>query len=421
MREVTRRRKKAKEFLTKAFGSDWMSEQMEGILLEGKRALDTCALELGKRLAESIMYMEREEISGPDYRPIDSQTKKWASQRGSIYIGGQKVFVEHPRLRGMTGEIPLRSYRTLKDPAQFSQELLTKVLRGLSGRRYRETLVDASGALGISAGSISNRIVEATTRQVSELLERDLSGIELFALFLDTVHRGGVAFIVALGLDVHGDKHTLGFWEGATENHDICEALLSDLESRGLKPGKEILFVTDGGGGINKTLKRRYGEDLIHQRCTIHKGRNIQAHLPKRHRKEAHRRFRNALELKVYEDAKAGLLSLEKWLREINESSADSLLEALEEILTLHRLKVPQLLRDTLHSTNPIESVFSQVRRVEKNIQRYRSSKMSRRWLGACLLDAEKHFRKVKGHRSILEVIKNIAWEQQRKEMKEAA
>ena len=309
----------------------------------------------------------------------------------------------------------------LKAPSQFSQELLTKVLRGLSGRRYRETLVNAAGALGISAGSISNRIVEATARQMAELLERDLSGIECFALFLDTVHRGGVAFIVALGLDVHGDKQTLGFWEGATENHAICEALLSDLESRGLKLGPHILFATDGGGGINKTLRKRYGVDLVHQRCTIHKDRNIQAHLPKRYRKEAHRRFRNALALKTYDDAKAGFLSLEKWLRGINESSADSLLEALEEILTLHRLKVPELLRKALHSTNAIEAVFSQVRRMEKNIQRYRSSRMSRRWLATCLLDAEKHFRKVKGHRSIPEVIKNIAWEQQKKEMKKVA
>lgn len=108
-------------------------------------------------------------------------------------------------------------------------------------------------------------------------------------------------------------------------------------------------------------------------------------------------------------------------LFEFDDDLSAFLLEPLEEILTLHRLKAPQLLRDTLHSTNPIESVFSQVRRMEKNIQRYRSSKMSRRWLGACLLDAEKHFRKVKSYRSIPEVIKNIELEQQNRKMKKAA
>jgi hypothetical protein len=52
------------------------------------------------------------------------------------------------------------------------------------------------------------------------------------------------------------------------------------------------------------------------------------------------------------------LLEMEKWLRDINESAADSLLEALEDILTLHRLEVPALLRKTLHSTNPMRVCF---------------------------------------------------------------
>src|SRR3989442_937642 len=77
------------------------------------------------------------------------------------------------------------------------------------------------------------------------------------------------------------------------------------------------------------------------------------------------------------------ILYLEQWLRAINESAADSLLEAFEELLTLHRLKVPALLRKALHSTNIIESVFSRVRACEKNIKRYRSSNMAQRWLAS--------------------------------------
>ena len=366
------------------------------------------------------MYMEREELAGPDYHPVYSHLRKWASQPGSVFIGGSKVRVNHPRLRDAEGETVLRSYQQLKDPTQFSDELLAKVLRGLSGRKYKETILQTAGAFGISSGSISNRVVEATERQLSELLDRDLSGINVFAVFLDTVHRGGSAFIVALGLDQKGKKHNLGFWEGATENNEICLELFNDLELRGLKLGKDILFVTDGGSGIIKALKNRYGSDLIHQRCTIHKDRNIQSHLPKRRRKEAHRRFRIALSMKSYSDAKGELELLEKWLRETNESAADSLVEAMEEILTLHRLQVPELLRKTLHSTNLIEGVFYQVRRMERNIKRYRSSKMSRRWLGACLIQAEKQFRLVQGYQSIPLVIKNIQ-QQQMKEIKKAA
>ena len=123
-------------------------------------------------------------------------------------------------------------------------------------------------------------------------------------MYLDTVHRGGQAFVVALGVDREGKKLPLGFWEGATENHEICEELLSELERRGLKLSKRVLWVTDGGGGIIKALKDRYGKKLIHQRCTLHKDRNIQRHLPKRYRKQAHHHFATALEQNSYKDAK---------------------------------------------------------------------------------------------------------------------
>ena len=102
---------------------------------------------------------------------------------------------------------------------------------------------------------------------------------------------------------------------------------------------------------------------------------------------------------------------LEQWLRSINEFAADSLLEAFQDLLTLHRLKVPALLRRTLHSTNPIESLFSRVRSCEKNLKRYRNSKMSQRWLASVLLYAEKTLRTVKGVDQIPGVLENIETE----------
>jgi len=112
---------------------------------------------------------------------------------------------------------------------------------------------------------------------------------------------------------------------------------------------------------------------------------------------------------------------MEKWLRDINESAADSLLEAMEELLTLHRLKVPALLRKTLRSTNPIESMFSTVRDCEGNIKRYRGSKMSQRWLAAVILHCEKGFKRVKGASMISAVIANIEAYLEDSELKEAA
>jgi hypothetical protein len=90
-------------------------------------------------------------------------------------------------------------------------------------------------------------------------------------------------------------------------------------------------------------------------------------------------------------------------------------MEAFEDILTLHRLKVPGLLRKTLTCTNPIESMFSTVRDCEGNIKRYRNSAMSQRWLATVLLHCEKGFRRVKGYLGIAEVIATIEQIQEEK------
>jgi len=188
----------------------------------------------------------------------------------------------------------------------------------------------------------------------------------------------------------------------------VCKCLLSDLESRGLMFGKEVIYVTDGGGGIIRALKDQIGSRLLHQRCTVHKNRNIQNHLPEKYRDEAHRRYRQALELKDYQETKEQFDDFASWLRQINESAADSLLEAKEELMTLHRLEIPHLLRVTLHTTNPIESLFSTVRHCEKNIKRYWGSKMSQRWLAAVALHAEESFRTAKGFKDIPAVMARI-------------
>lgn len=418
----TKNRKKAIEALRATQEQKWWAEKLMQVMVGGKQALDAAMLEIGRLMAETIMYMEREEKAGPDYRPTSPDLRKWASQPGSIYVGDQKLKVDHPRLRGPEGEVPLETYQQLKRRGGFSEELLGQVLRGMSARKYEETVTASGKAFGVTPSSVSRHLVEATAKQLAEFKERKLDDFAVFAVFLDTVHRGGQAFIVALGIDGEGSKSPLGFWEGATENHEICEALLSDLERRGLKLSRRVLWVTDGGGGVIKALTDRYGKKLIHQRCTIHKDRNIQRHLPKKYRKEAHRRFTVALEQNGYKDARKMLKEFEGWLRDINESAADSLLEALEEVLTLHRLKVPALLRKTLHSTNPIESMFSMVRDCESNIKRYRTSKMRQRWLAAVLLHCQTRFKRIKGHEAITTVLAAIdAFQLEQEEVRKAA
>lgn len=408
MKVETKARKKAMAGFRQITDQEQRRQQMHDSLQTGSQALNEATLELGRQLAQFILYAEREERAGPDYQPRREGLYKWASEPGSVLLGGQKVTVERPRLRRGNREVRLKSYQAMRDTEGFSGQLLGQSLPGLSGRRYRETVVGAAHALGVSPSAISEHLVEATTRKLQEFRERRLEDFVPFAVFLDTVHRGGAAFAVALGLDSSGQKRALGFWEGAPENAEVAQTLLADLEGRGLKLSAKVLFIIDGGKGTAKALKGRYGRKLLLQRCTLHKDRNLQAHLPKKYRQEAHRRFRVALEQNDYKEAEKLLRELAQWLRAINESAADSLLEAFQELLTLHRLKVPALLRKTLHSTNPIESLFSRVRACEKNLKRYRNSRMAQRWLASVLLYAEKSFHAAKGHEGIRAVLTSI-------------
>lgn len=266
------------EFLTKNPG---LMDLLE-IQKVGKAALDNLHHKLGRMLAESIMSIDREEsiaLAAQDGNHIYN----WGYQPGSIFIGPSKVAVTKPRAKQKDGsEVQLQSYEKLKSKDAFSEELLGQLMAGLSGRQYKATVARAAMAFGVSQSSVSRHFVRATTKKLKEFLERDLSAFDSFAILMDTVHRGGIAFIVALGIDTGGEKQVLGYWEGSTENATITNELLSDLAHRGLKLSDEIIFITDGGKGIISALRSRFGDRLIHQRCTIHKDRNIQRHLAKK-------------------------------------------------------------------------------------------------------------------------------------------
>lgn len=89
---------------------------------------DDCPMKVGRMLAESLLDLAREAMAGPDDHPTDARITKWASQPGSVFIGGHTVTGEHPRLRGLEGESRLARYAMLQNPSQCAEALLTKTL-----------------------------------------------------------------------------------------------------------------------------------------------------------------------------------------------------------------------------------------------------------------------------------------------------
>jgi putative transposase len=82
-------------------------------------------------------------------------------------------------------------------------------------------------------------------------------------------------------------------------------------------------------------------------------------------------------------------------------AAAASLHEGLEETLTLQKLGLPGGLWRSLRSTNPIESCLSRMSDLSRNVRRRRNANMAWRWAGTMLLEAEKRFRRIVGHREL--------------------
>ena len=115
-----------------------------------------------------------------------------------------------------------------------------------------------------------------------------------------------------------------------------------------------------------------------------------------------------AYALEDYGTAKQALNALHRELMDLNPSAARSLGEGMEETLTVHRLHLPMQLRKTMASTNVIESAFSIVEHVCRNVKRWHGGDQRERWVGSGLLVAEKQFRRVQGHKQIPILIREL-------------
>jgi putative transposase len=232
------------------------------------------------------------------------------------------------------------------------------------------------------------------------LCERRIDQLgRLAVLMIDGKEIDGQYVIVALGVDSNAKKHILGLVQGGTENSAAVGHLLDDLIERGLDPQQRMLIVLDGSKALRKAVRKIFGKRCPVQRCQLHKRRNVAGLLPPEYERSADQRIRTAYAMKDYDKAKAQLLKTVQWLEDINPSAAASLREGLEDTLTLHRLRLPHQLRESLQSTNLIESAFSVADDLIRRVKRWRGGDMRLRWTAAGLLMAEKQFRRIRGCR----------------------
>lgn len=380
-----------------------------GIAESAKEGLMALAVGAGIAVLNECMEHEVERVVGPKgHHDAERTAKRHGHTAGEVTLGGRRVPISRPRVRAAddTAEIGLDSYAEFSSRDLLERVALERMLAGISARRY-DRAAEPVGAdveaqsRSTSRAAISRAFVNGTREALHELLSRELSALELAVVMIDGIELAGMTHVVALGITTDGTKVPLSLREGSTENAVVATALLTDLTDRGLALHERQLFVLDGAKALRKAVRDVAGTRAPVQRCQRHKERNIVEHLPERERPWVRAKLRRAWADPDHGAALAALKALARSLEQTYPDAAGSLREGLEETLTLTRLGVTGALKRTLCSTNPIESMLSTVRRTQRNVTRWRGGDMRMRWTAAGLAEAQKSFRRVKGHRDL--------------------
>ena len=180
---------------------------------------------------------------------------------GSVRLAGQRHPFKIPRVQHVAGgEIPLESLAHLHGTGKLDEVLLKRVLYGISCRNYEAAAAAVPGAIGLSSSTVSRNFTHASAQQLQSLQERDLSELDILAIFLDGKTFADMTMVVAVGITLTGEKHVLGFVETGTENEAVLTPFLQELEERGLTSSQGLLFIIDGGKGLRSAVRQAFGD-----------------------------------------------------------------------------------------------------------------------------------------------------------------
>jgi transposase-like protein len=372
------------------------------LLVDTQAELWDLVIRAGLQVVEAMMEADRVALCGPRYAHDPARCAARAGTVESpVVLGGRTVTVRRPRVRAGGREVALPTVTTLQRRDPLARRIVEQLLIGVSTRHYArslEPLPTGVRSRGTSKSAVSRQFVLSTTATLQRWQSTPLDHLELVALLLDGVHLGGQCLVVALGITADGRKHALGLWDGSTENAAVCESLLTNLQSRGLRTDRSLLVILDGSKALRKAVRAVFGDAALVQRCQVHKLRNILDHLPDRQRPWVRALVRRAYQSPDLATALRLLQDLARRLETDAPSAAESVREGLEETLTVLRLDLAPRLRRSLATTNAIEGLIGQTRQIKRRVKRWRHRHMMLRWVAAGIREAAAHFHRLFGH-----------------------
>jgi putative transposase len=343
---------------------------------EGGQAPVTLDTFLRARVRELIEQVLQEEVTATlgstrSARGTDRGGYRHGSRPRCLTLTAGTVAITVPRARLLhpdgtwsewqSGLLP--RYRRLSRAVE--QAVVNTYLAGNNTRRIKAALQPLLGHGPLSKSAVS-RLVQTLHGAYDAWRTRDLAAEPIQFLYLDALYprvraAGRVAampVLIAVGITAAGDKVVLALQTSGAETGAAWADLVSDLAGRGL--GAPRLIISDGNRGLQQALGRVW-PGVPHQRCVIHKQRNVVSRAP-RHVQAAVRTDYQAIVYaetrRTAERARARFLT--RW-RTRAPHAVTSLREAGDALLTFHGFPASQ--HRSLRSTNVIERLNEEFRR----------------------------------------------------------
>lgn len=246
----------------------------------------------------------------------------------------------------------------------FDDKVLALYARGMSTRDIQAHLRELYGT-DVSADLIS-RVTDAVIDEVKDWQVRPLEAVYpilyLDALFVGVRDGGTVvkkAVYIALGMGLDGTREVLGFWIESTESARFWLSILTDLKNRGVE---DVLFVCcDGLTGLPQAIETAFPRAVV-QTCIVHMIRASLRHVGWNDRKAVVAALRPIYAAETEEAAQRALAAFEERWRAKYPMIARQWRSRWAEIVPF--LAYPSEIRRTLYTTNVIESVNAQLRKV---------------------------------------------------------
>jgi putative transposase len=277
-------------------------------------------------------------------------------------FGTLRLRIARTRKQGFLPQVLQKFQRRAEEVSLLIREAF---LRGISTRQVGRVVAIVTGEV------VSPQTVSRLTRDVYEAVQQFHQASlqdEWAYLFLDGVSlrvrrpagRQRVQMLVAYGVRADGTRQLLGFLRSKGESQSAWEGLLQDLYRRGLHGEKLLLIVTDGCAGLAAAIETVYPR-VLHQRCWVHKMRNILEKVRRRDYDEVKRAAQAIYRADGRRQAEAAFRAFRRRWQHAYGPMVRQLERDLPELLSF--FSFPRHLWRKLRTTNVIERCFVDVRR----------------------------------------------------------